>query len=154
MLKPVYLPQFLDFAEKSDERNNIPGAFANMTEQQIIDKYGPVVATVSSKSSPGKSYQVRLLDGAWSCGCAGWKFRRECRHIQYCVANGITNEDTSIIDEAVGKLHGILKIDRFADLLLAKQREIAKQILNTFGGTYQEPEIKTNPGGRMIILED
>jgi len=29
--------------------------------------------------SKGKSYTVRF-DGRWSCTCAGFKFRRECKH--------------------------------------------------------------------------
>ena len=32
-------------------------------------------------SSKGGEYRVRNLNGRWSCECAGFKFRRTCKHI-------------------------------------------------------------------------
>lgn len=66
---------------------------AGMTELQVENLFGPVVAEVASSSNPKKSYQVRMKNGAWSCACAGWKFRRTCRHIDYCKENGIATPE-------------------------------------------------------------
>tara|TARA_R100001163_G_C5050826_1_gene187641 strand:- start:35 stop:358 length:324 start_codon:yes stop_codon:yes gene_type:complete len=34
------------------------------------------------KGSKGNEYTVSVTDGQWSCTCAGFGFRRKCRHIQ------------------------------------------------------------------------
>ena len=55
-----------------------------MTEESKELKYGPVVARVTSKSSPDKVYEVRRKDRVYSCNCKGWIFSkdqpRRCRH--------------------------------------------------------------------------
>lgn len=52
-----------------------------MTEQQILDRWGPVVAEVRSRSEPDKpAYKVRLHQGALNCNCMGWRIRKTCRH--------------------------------------------------------------------------
>ena len=33
------------------------------------------------KGSKGNDYTVSVTDGIWSCTCAGFGFRRKCRHI-------------------------------------------------------------------------
>jgi hypothetical protein len=32
--------------------------------------------------SKGNTYTVRTRDGQWFCSCAGFSFRRKCRHIE------------------------------------------------------------------------
>lgn len=39
------------------------------------------------KGSKGSTYAVKLSDGSYSCTCAGYGFRRKCRHIE-----GVKNE--------------------------------------------------------------
>lgn len=34
------------------------------------------------KGSKGDTYIVEKIDNAWSCSCAGFKFRGECKHIK------------------------------------------------------------------------
>ena len=34
------------------------------------------------KGSIGNSYTVKLSNGSYSCTCAGYGFRRKCRHIE------------------------------------------------------------------------
>ena len=34
------------------------------------------------KGSKGNTYTVKLSDGMYSCTCAGYGFRRKCRHIE------------------------------------------------------------------------
>ena len=34
------------------------------------------------KGSKGNEYTVSVTDGQWSCTCAGFGFRRKCRHIK------------------------------------------------------------------------
>ena len=34
------------------------------------------------KGSKGNTYKVSVTDGQWSCTCAGFGFRRKCRHIK------------------------------------------------------------------------
>lgn len=34
------------------------------------------------KGSKGNSYTVKLSNGSYSCTCAGYGFRRKCRHIE------------------------------------------------------------------------
>jgi hypothetical protein len=55
-----------------------------MTAEDKEIRYGPIVATVSSKSQPDKSYEVRSKSGILSCNCKGWIFNKEnpkrCRH--------------------------------------------------------------------------
>lgn len=37
------------------------------------------------KNSKGDGhYTVMIKDGNWSCGCAGYGYRRKCRHIEEC----------------------------------------------------------------------
>lgn len=40
--------------------------------------------------STGSSYTVTLNNGQWSCGCQGFVFRRQCRHI-----NEVKNKQTN-----------------------------------------------------------
>lgn len=55
-----------------------------MTSEDKERRYGPVVAVVNSKSQPDVKYEVRMLDGRFSCNCKGWIFNREqpkrCKH--------------------------------------------------------------------------
>jgi hypothetical protein len=43
----------------------------------------PVVGekTWSVKGSKGNTYTVKLVGGSYSCSCAGFGYRRRCRHI-------------------------------------------------------------------------
>ena len=38
--------------------------------------------TWSVKGSKGNVYTVKLSEGSYSCTCAGYNFRRKCRHIE------------------------------------------------------------------------
>ena len=42
------------------------------------------------KGSKGNTYTVKLSAGQYTCQCAGFSFRRRCRHIE-----GIKNEQTA-----------------------------------------------------------
>tara|TARA_Y100000592_G_scaffold73359_1_gene114245 strand:- start:1983 stop:2270 length:288 start_codon:yes stop_codon:yes gene_type:complete len=42
------------------------------------------------KGSKGNTYTVKLSAGQYTCECAGFSFRRRCRHIE-----GIKNEQTA-----------------------------------------------------------
>lgn len=61
-----------------------------MTDQQKESQYGPVVARLSSKSDPDKIYEVRYRDGRHSCQCNAWRFRKTCRHVNYCAELKLT----------------------------------------------------------------
>ena len=69
-----------------------------MTAQAIDDRYGPVVAVISSKSQPDKQYEVRrhMTDGTYSCQCHGYRFRRTCKHVEHCIRHGITSAAASV----------------------------------------------------------
>jgi len=54
-----------------------------MTEADKVTRYGPVVCRMNSVSQPEKVYEVRYLDGKYSCGCKGWIFKKRCRHTIY-----------------------------------------------------------------------
>lgn len=63
---------------KDDEADS-----ALMTESDKFKKYGPIVKTFKSQSSPNKPpYQVRQLKGQDpTCNCRGWATHRKCRHV-------------------------------------------------------------------------
>lgn len=42
----------------------------------------PGEKTWSIKGSRGNLYTVKLSEGSYSCDCAGYAFRRKCRHIE------------------------------------------------------------------------
>ena len=42
----------------------------------------PGEKTWQVKGSKGNTYTVKLSDGMYSCTCAGYGFRRKCRHIE------------------------------------------------------------------------
>ena len=53
----------------------------------VYEPFKPAKPTLVSQSwavkgSKGNEYKVSVTDGVWSCTCAGFGFRRKCRHIQ------------------------------------------------------------------------
>jgi hypothetical protein len=65
--------------------------FISMTESEKLTKYGPVVATFESLTNTNTKYEVRYRE-TYSCNCKGWQYRKSCRHIQKCAADGIKGE--------------------------------------------------------------
>src|SRR5271157_647886 len=62
---------------------------SKMTENQKTEKYGPVIARMNSTRDTSKVYEVRLLNGHYSCTCKGWIFNKKCRHTIYAEENGL-----------------------------------------------------------------
>ena len=60
-----------------------------MTDTQILERWGPVVADFESRSKPGIRHRVRFKE-RYSCTCPGWKFRKDCRHTKHCTDNNLT----------------------------------------------------------------
>ncbi len=64
----------------------------------IERRYGPVVATVNSRSAPDQCYQVRNKNNILSCNCKGFIFSRDrpkrCRHTDV-VARNLSAESQS-----------------------------------------------------------
>ena len=64
---------------------------SKMTEMDKVARYGPVVQRFNSASQPDKIYDVRCLDGVYTCNCKGWIFNRDrpkhCRHTDYLQAD-------------------------------------------------------------------
>jgi hypothetical protein len=59
--------------------------------EQLEDWYGPIVATVNSRSAPGNSYTVRSKNGTLSCTCQAYmdsrSIPRRCRHTDVVARN-------------------------------------------------------------------
>ncbi|MFA5766469.1 MAG: hypothetical protein WC919_00910 [Candidatus Paceibacterota bacterium] len=73
-----------------------------MTENDKIQKYGPVVFRFASRSS-GEEYLIRLKEGIHHCNCKGFIFSKEvpksCKHIKaYFVENGKTQKVAELTD--------------------------------------------------------
>lgn len=67
-------------------------ADALMTESDKLDKYGPLVKTYKSESSPNKApYEVRWKKGSSdpTCTCRGWTTKRKCWHTDDVKSKGL-----------------------------------------------------------------
>jgi hypothetical protein len=62
-----------------------------MTKPQLDIKYGKIIGSYPSKSTPNKVYEVRMVVRRpqsvyniqnFSCNCQGWARRRICRHVK------------------------------------------------------------------------
>lgn len=43
---------------------------------------GKLLATVTSKTNPGRKYEIRMgKDGVMYCTCHAWKFNKTCKHL-------------------------------------------------------------------------
>jgi len=71
-----------------------------MTPEQLTAKYGPVVGQFNSKSKPETLYEVRCKDGAHTCQCPAWRFRRTCRHVDYAKAHPLKWADGTPYEKA------------------------------------------------------
>lgn len=76
---------------------------------------GPILATVTSKTNPGRSYDIIMgKDGVMYCSCPAWRFRKDCKHLQefmhavYDNAQAIKNKPLPINDPE-SDLHVALK---------------------------------------------
>ena len=63
------------------------GKRRQLSEDEKLNRYGPIVGTFRSKSNPDKVYEVRQKPGEEpSCNCPGWTRGmgddgiRRCRH--------------------------------------------------------------------------
>lgn len=57
-------------------------ARAKMTEEAKLARYGEVIGSYESSSSPGTMYQVRCSpSGEVTCNCKGWIFHKKCWHL-------------------------------------------------------------------------
>lgn len=136
---------------------------AGMTPGDLDNKYGPVVAEVASSSDPRRSYQVRCKDGGvFSCTCAGFKFRRTCRHIDYCKEKNIRVAEVvdplvKAIESAFTKFLAMHPRDRYGRQWLECKNQIADYIRNECSLAPVEDTKAERPpfgAGRVIILPD
>ena len=129
-----------------------------MTEAQKTDQYGPVVARLESASKPGKEYEVRFKDEAWSCQCSSWRFRKTCRHVEYCRDMGITSPDLEDALEAtlLKALRPGGACSRFVGEVTSLKdyvRAIAA-VVRSVATVRPEATKQTQGGIRKIILDD
>lgn len=69
-----------------------------MTEAEVADRYGEVVARYNSTRNAANVYEVRRKDGVLACSCPGWRFSkvrpRACRHTER-VAQGLDDDQAA-----------------------------------------------------------
>ena len=129
---------------------------AIMTDEQVLAKYGPVVSEFESSRST-KKYQVRYLDGNYSCNCPGFIYNKECRRAKECQENGLTGEPKDPLVEAVVAVFEELDYWGTGTIRRPKAKEFAQLLRQRLGDSLpgpvsQEPEMPRVT--RMITLED
>lgn len=138
-----------------------------MTEQQTLERWGPIVARINSLRTPGNIYDIRYHLGRqeYSCNCPGWRFSRErpkqCRHTRYCFENRIGTEvaTTGAIKQPDGRKR---KAKTLAKVFEAEAKSLKPPPYDKLGDDPVEAEIKkfaetirlfvTARGGKSIGL--
>ena len=123
-----------------------------MTTQDIERRYGKVVLECASKSEPSKKpYQVRLLDGVFSCNCMGFATCRtpdaighkRCKHTD--AARGLVANDNLQVGQALDEILAIFW--RFKDQITEASKLAVQSVLERISAqkpesTQVEPEEK------------
>lgn len=118
-----------------------------MTEQQTLERWGPIVARINSLRTPGNIYDIRYHLGRqeYSCNCPGWRFSRErpkqCRHTRYCFENRIGTEvaTTGAIKQPDGRKR---KAKTLAKVFEAEAKSLKPLPYDKLGDDPVEAEIK------------
>lgn len=65
----------------------------------MLERYGPIVCRMNSSSDPDKIYEIRLLNGSYSCQCRGYAFRKTCKHVVEARSRGIRYEEETVVKQ-------------------------------------------------------
>lgn len=131
----------------------IPDGESKMTADKKEEIYGPVVATLESASSPGRQYEVRIYrNEAYSCNCAGWRFRRSCKHTDYCKQAQIGFVRDPVLEALRAAILESGVIGGITDVGL---KRVAVNLKKRLGSLMVESAAtEPLPDGRVIILDD
>lgn len=137
---------------------NFAGDEAIMTEDEKLERYGPVVAEVASSRDPSKKYQVRcsMLCGVpvYFCQCPGWAYRKSCKHVDACKRNGVTSpkaKEDPLVEAIEGAFsaNGVELVGYFGiGWWMSKRAKVADYIRNTLD--LAEPVEEVPPTERPI----
>lgn len=119
---------------------------------QILAKYGPVVARCRSSSEPGKVYEVRRHPDAktYSCNCKRWVFNKSCKHTQAAEKtegrSGVVGlqADGGVIVQELPSIKGMLQLSD-AQLTDAIQAAAAKMAADLMGEAKRRVPIRIPP---------
>jgi hypothetical protein len=140
-----------------------------MTEDEKVNRYGPIVALVESRSE-NKTYEVRHRDGSFACQCRGWQFRKKCHHVDSL--NGWTPPTVHVASGRHPARFQQAPVDRFALAVLGAARDAGLGSLTapdvarltsslraglSAAGLYCDPAVAVAPpethGIRRILLD-